>query len=298
MSELFTTLSEQIAAAVEGAAPAVVQVHAHRRAVAGVVFADDLILAPGHAVDDDAVAVGRPDGQTQEGVVLGRAVATGLAVIRVSSLGVSPLPTAPEPRVGHLAIAVGRTWSGGTMAAVTSVVVVGGPLRTGRVSRLERVIRIAQPPHGALTGGALIDGNGRALGLVTGSAIRGTTVVVPAELAWTVGRQVATRGGTRQGFLGIGSTTVQLPAKQRAGRIDAHGLLVTSLAEGGPADTAGLLVGDVIVRFGDTPVEDPEELVMLLGGNHVGRTVPLTVLRAGAAQEVSVTVGERPRAVS
>jgi S1-C subfamily serine protease len=295
MNELLTSLSDQIAGAVDRAAPAVVQVHAHRRASAGVVFGDDLVLAPAHALDEDTVSVRRADGQTLEGAVLGRAVATGLAVIRVPSLGVAPLPAAPEPRVGHLAIAVGRTWSGGTMAAVTSVVVVGGPLRTGRVSHLERVIRIAHPPHGALTGGALVDGQARALGVVTGSEIRGTTVVVPAEVAWKIGSQVAARGGTRQGFLGIGSTTVKLSAKQRADRAETHGLLVTSVADGGPADVAGVLVGDVIIRFGEAPVGEPEELVMLLRGDHVGRSVPLTLVRGGATQEVNVTVGERPR---
>ena len=47
------------------------------------------------------------------------------------------------------------------MATLTNVAVVGGPLRTGRAIEIERVIRIAQPPHGALTGGALVDGDGR-----------------------------------------------------------------------------------------------------------------------------------------
>jgi S1-C subfamily serine protease len=295
MNEVFSSLSNEIAAAVDAASPAVVQLHAHRRPSAGVVFAEDLILAPGHALDDDAAVVRRADGQTLEGTVLGRGLAAGIAVVRVPSVSVAPLVTAPEPRVGHLAIAVGRTWSGGTIAMVTSVAVVGGPLRTGRVSRLDRVIRLAQSPHGALTGGALIDGQGRALGIVTGAQIRGTTIVVPAELAWKLAQQIVTQGGTRQGFLGIGSTTVRVPERQRGGRGEQHGLLVTSLVEGGPADKAGVLLGDVILAFNGTPVSEPEELVTLLRGDRVGRDVPLTVLRAGAAQEVSVTVGERPR---
>jgi S1-C subfamily serine protease len=295
MTDHFTSLSEQIAAAIDRAAPAVVQVHGHRRAVAGLVFDEDLVLAPAHGLDDDAVAVRKADGHALDGTLLGRALGAGFGVIRVPALGIAPLQAAPEPRVGHLAIAVGRTWSGNTMATVTSVAVVGGPLRTGRVSQLERVIRIAQAPHGALTGGVLIDSTGRALGIITGSAIRGTTVVVPAELGFALGRQVAAQGGARQGFLGIGSTTVPLSARQRGARNETHGLLVTSLAEGGPADTAGLLVGDVIVRFGDSAVAEPEELVMLLRGDRVGRSVPVTILRGGSTEELNVTVGERPR---
>lgn len=295
MNEAFTALSDGIAAAVEAAAHSVVQLHTRRRPAAGIVFGDDLVLASARAVDDDAVAVRRADGQTLEGTVLGRGHAAGLAVVRVPSLGVPALQTAPEPRVGNLAIAVGRTWSGGVMATVTSVAVVGGPLRTGRVSRLDRVIRIAQPPHGALTGGALVDGHGRAFGLVTGAEIRGTTVVVPAGIAWPMAQQIATHGGARQGFLGIGSTTVRVPTRQRGGRADEHGLLVTSLVDDGPADRAGVLVGDVMVAFDDTPVREPEELIMLLRGDRVGQAAQLTLLRSGQALQVPVTVGERPR---
>ncbi|MCA1585942.1 MAG: S1C family serine protease [Acidobacteria bacterium] len=295
MNEVFASLSHEMATAIDTASPAVVQLHAHRRPFAGVVFGEDLILAPGHAFDDDQVVVRRADGHTLEGTVLGRGLAAGVAVIRVPSLGVPPLATAPEPRVGHLAIALGRTWSGATMATVTSVAVVGGPLRTGRASRLDRVIRVAQAPHGALTGGALIDGSGRALGIMTGAQIRGTTVVIPAELAWRLGQQVVAQGGTRQGFLGVGSTTVRIPERQRGGRTEQHGLLITSLVEGGPAEAAGLLLGDVITVFDGAPVREPDELVTLLRGDKVGRAVTVTVLRGGVAQEVPVTVGERPR---
>jgi S1-C subfamily serine protease len=175
------------------------------------------------------------------------------------------------------------------------VTVVGGPLRTGRTSRLDRVIRIAQPPHGALTGGVLIDGSGLALGIVTGAAIRGTTIVVPSSLAWGLGEQIVASGGMRQGFLGITTATVALPERQRGGRAEKYGLLITGLVDDGPAEAAGLFVGDVIVAFDGASIQEPEELVMRLRGDRVGHAVPIQLLRGGAAQEVNVTVGERSR---
>jgi S1-C subfamily serine protease len=247
MSQLFSQLSHDIAAAVERASASVVQIHGHRRPVAGVVFGDDLIAAPARALGDDTVTVRTPGGATHEGAVLGHGLSMGLGVVRVSGLGVTPLATAEEPKVGHLAVAIGRTWSGGVMATVTNVAVVGGPLRTGRTSQIERVIRIAQSPHGALTGGALVDGEGRALGLISGSEIRGTTIVLPAMLAWPAAQALVAHGGTRQGFIGISTTTVELPARQREGRAQEYGLLVTGVVGDSPADAAGLLVGDVIV---------------------------------------------------
>jgi len=295
MSDLFSSLSSQAAYAVEQAAAAVVQVYARRRPVAGLVFEENLLLTPARHVDDDAVVVRRGDGHTAEGTVLGRSPATGLAVIRVPNLGVPPARPAVEPRVGHLAVAVGRTWSGSPFAYLTSVAVVGGPLRTGRSSEIARVIRMAAPPHGALTGGALADSDGRVLGVITSGAIRGTTVVIPTALATSAATDVVAQGGARQGFIGISSTAVNVPVRQRAGRVQEYGLLVTGLVEGSPADGAGILVGDVIVGFDGHVVQDPGELVMWLRGDRVGKPAAVTVLRGGSALDVTLTVGERHR---
>jgi S1-C subfamily serine protease len=295
MSNSFSDFSNQLATAVELAAASVVQVHGHHRPAAGVVFAEDLILAPARALGDDTAVIRRPDGSTVDGAVLGHALSTGLAVVRVANLGVPPLTASDEPKVGHLAIAIGRTWSGGVMATVTNVAVVGGPLRTGRASQIERVIRIAQSPHGALTGGALVDGAGRALGVITGSEIRGTTIVVPAGIAWPLAQQIVQHGGTQQGFVGIGSSAVALPERQRAGRSQEYGLLVTGLVEQGPADSAGLLVGDIIVGFDGQTVQEPEQLVTLLHGDRVGKAATLTIVRGGELKDLTVTIGERPK---
>ena len=214
------------------------------------------------------------DSQPIEGVVLGRAANLGLTIVRVEGLNRAPLAAAPEPKPGRLAVAVGRTWSGGVMAAFAPIAVVGGPLRTGRASAIERVIRIQIAPHGALNGGVLIDPSGQALGIVTSMAIRGTTVVIPASIAWAAASKVASDGGTRQGFLGISSMAVPLPERQRAGRAQQFGLLVSHVAAQSPAETGGLMVGDVIVGFDGEAVQEPEELVTRLRGNRVGARFP------------------------
>jgi S1-C subfamily serine protease len=294
MTDVLTALSSQLASAADTAGGSIVQVQGHRRPVAGVVCDTDLVLTPGVAVHDGVVSVRRGDGQTFEGTVLGRSAATGLTVVRVPGLGAAAAPVAAEPRAGHMALAVGRTWSGGVFSALAPVAVVGGPLRTGRSSEIARVIRIGLAPHGALTGGALVDGSGHTLGVITSMAIRGTTVVIPAALAWQAAKDVVARGGARQGFLGVSSLPVALPQRQRT---DGHdgGLLVTSVADGTPAESAGLLVGDVIVAFDGVAVREPDELLTLLRGDRVGRGVPLSVQRGGAAVTVTVTVSERQR---
>ena len=294
MSQIAFELSETLAAAVERAAPSVVQVHGHRRPAAGVVFADNLVAAPARALGDDAAVIRLATGETIEGQVLGHAAGTGLGVVRAEHPKLVAAETAAEPRVGSLAIAIGRTWSGGVIASVTNVAVVGGPLRTGRASEIARVIRIAQPPHGAFVGGALADVNGRVLGLLTGSAIRGTTIAIPATLAWEAAHQIVQRGGTRQGFLGISTIPVTLPARQRGEHAQEGGLLVTGIGTQSPAETAGLLVGDVLVSFAGQPIEEPDALLTALRGDHVGKQVTLSVIRGVTRQDLTVIVGERP----
>jgi S1-C subfamily serine protease len=288
----WTSLSNEISGAVEQAAPSVVQVHGHRRVTAGVVIADHVVVTPA-STDEDTIAV-LAAGQTHEGVVLGRAGNIGLTVVRVDGLTQPPLAAAGEPKPGHLAVAIGRTWSGGVMSTLAPIAVVGGPLRTGRASSLDRVIRIQQAPHGALNGGALIDASGRALGIVTSFAIRGTTVVIPAAIASAAASKVASEGGGKQGFIGVSSIPVPLPERQRAGRSQNFGLLISHVAASSPAETGGLLVGDVIVGFDGEAVEDAEQLVTRLRGNRIGTAVPVTVMRGRNAVDVTVTVSERP----
>jgi S1-C subfamily serine protease len=298
----WTSFSNEVAAAVEKAAPSIVQVHGRRRVTAGIVIADNLIATPA-ATDDDTVAVltGDPSAslgagsQTVEGAVLGRIANMGLTVVRVDGLNRPALAPAQEPRPGQLGVAIGRTWSGGIMATLAPIAVVGGPLRTGRTGAIDRVIRIQQSPHGALNGGALINAEGQALGIITSVAIRGTTVVIPASIAWEAAKQAASQGGVKQGFLGVSSMPVALPDRQRAGRSQTSGLLISNVAANSPAESGGLLVGDVIVGFGGEAIEDAESLVTRLRGNKVGVAVPITVIRGTSAVDVSVTVSERPK---
>ncbi len=84
-----------------------------------------------------------------------------------------------------------------------------------------------------------------------------------------------------------------MPEHQRSeGR--EHALLVVGVTTGSPAASAGVLVGDVIIEFDGQPIESPEDLLDLLVGDRVGRSVALKTLRAGAAKTLNVTVGERP----
>jgi serine protease DegQ len=291
------TLSNQMADVVSAAAASVVQVQGRRRPASGLVYAADVVLTTARAIGrEDGVRVRRSDGRTLEAQLAGWDPTTNLAVLQVAGLDLPPVSPASTPaRVGHLALAVARSWSNALTASAGIISVIGGPLPTGRGRAIDEVIRTTAPMHDGFAGGAFLSTGGGLIGVPTAAAIRGLGVVIPASIAWKTAATLLEHGGLKRGYLGIAGQPVRLPdAQQSEGREDA--LLIVGVTSGSPAAAAGLMVGDIIMLFDGHPVESPEDLLDLLLGDRVGRSVPLRILRGGAAIDVAVTVTERPTA--
>ena len=243
---------------------------------------------------DDGLRVVTHDGRSLEAELAGWDPATGLAVLRAKGLDLEPVARAEAPpKVGHLALAIGRSWSNALTVSAGIVSVIGGPLRTGRGRSIEQVIRTTAPVHDGFAGGAFVSVTGGVLGITTRAEIRGTTVVIPAVIAWKTAADVLQHGSPKRGFLGIAAQPVGLSERQRGDSGRERALLITGLTAGAPADAAALLVGDVLLEFDGHALESPEDLLDLLTGDRIGRATTLRVLRAGRVQDVTVTVGTR-----
>jgi S1-C subfamily serine protease len=292
---MLTQFSNSLADAVAAAAPSVVQVNGGRRPVSGLVYADEVVLTTMRGVGQQEHArVRRGDGQVFQGDLAGWDPATQLAVLRVPGLGTAPIVRATgEPRVGHLALAIARSWSNAVTATAGLVSVIGGPLATGRGRAIERVIRTSAPMHEGFSGGAFVDPDGKLLGVATAISIRGLGVVIPAAGAWTAAAALLEHGTLKRGFLGIAAQPVSVPEKQRGTSAQTEGLLVVRVSPGSPADGAGILVGDILLALDDHPLTVPEELLDLLVGARVSTTVSLQVIRGDRVLGVAVTVAER-----
>src|SRR5438105_7077121 len=274
-SDLLATFSESLADAIAAAAPSVVQVQGGRRPASGLVYADNVVVTTVRTLGrEDNLHVRRDDGETLDAELAGWDPTTSLAVLRVEGLGAKAIaPATTSPRVGHLALAVGRSWSNVVTASAGIVAVIGGPLRTGRGRAIEQVLRTTAPMHDGFSGGAFVDTRGALLGVATSTTIRGTTVVIPASIAWKTAASVLEHGRLKRGYLGISAQPVRLPDNQRVGDRDAA-LLAVGVTPDGPAAKAGLLVGDVIVDLDGHAVASPEELFDLLPGDRVRRQLP------------------------
>ena len=290
--------SDHVANVVAAVAPSVVQVHGRRRPASGVVFREGLVLTTSRALGrEDGLHVRTDDGADHEAELAGWDPATGLVLLRVNGLRrTSVAPTRVETRVGHLAIAVGRSWSNAVTATSGLVSVIGGPLPTGPGRSIDRIIRTTAPMHGGFAGGALVDAKGELLGVTTAAEIRGLGVVIPADIAWTTAAALAEHGTLKRGYLGVAGQTVRLPERQREKEGRSEGLLVVGVSSDSPAEAAGVLVGDVVTAFDGRAIGSAEDLLQLLQGDRIGRAVTLRVVRGGTAVDLNVTIGSRAAA--
>ncbi|MEW5867819.1 MAG: trypsin-like peptidase domain-containing protein [Chloroflexota bacterium] len=293
------TLSNAMAEAVEKAGASTVMVDARRRLPAsGIAYAADLVLTADHVVErDEDIHVLLPDGAQVQASLAGRDPGNDLALLRlVGAQGLRPAQVAPgAARVGQLALALGRPSPEGIQASLGVVSAVGGPARTGRGGLLEQYLRTDTIPYPGFSGGPLVDAAGRVLGLNTSGLAQGVALTIPTGLAWQIAETLARHGRVRRGYLGIRSQPVVIPAAQRQalGREQEVGLLLVGVEEHSPAAQSGLMVGDILVGLAGQPVSDPDELLARLAGALVGQSTPVEVLRAGQAQTIAVTIGER-----
>lgn len=290
------SLSNELADLAAASAPAVVQVLGARRPASGVIHGTDTVLTTGRALGrEDGVRIRVGDADPINADVVGWDSATGIAVLRTSAeLNVAPPRVAEtEPRVGQIVLALARSWSNALTTSAGVVAVVGGPLRTGRRREIPRVIRLTAPMHEGFAGGGVFDASGQLTGIATAAVIRGFGVAIPASIAWASAQQILTTGGAR-GFIGVAVQPVHVPAAHKAdGRERA--LLVVGVTPGSPADTAGIIVGDILLDFGGSRIESPEDLLDRLTAESVGQKIHVKTLHGGAVRDTEVAVASRPR---
>src|ERR1700730_5849970 len=298
MSEL-SSFSSQLADAVQTAAAWTVRVQARRGPPAsGIALAADLVLTADHVVDpsrEDSIRIGLPDGSEVGGSVVGRDPATDLAILKLASGTLTPARTAQaEPRTGTPPLVVGRPGAEPS-ASLGLITGLAGPARTRRGGLHERSIQVDAVLYPGFSGGPLVDADGAVLGMITsGLGFGGPAVAIPWSLASQLAETIGKHGKVPRGYLGVGSQPVTLSpqAKEVTGGQE-RGLLVVQVADGGPAATAGILQGDILVRLDGSPVTNADDLQGLLGPDRVGSAVTAAIIRGGELRDVNVTVGTR-----
>ena len=290
-------LSSKLSDAVERASSYIVAIHARRRIPSsGIVWRDGTIVSASHTVRrDGTVRITLPDGRDAEATVIGRDAATDLVVLSADGLALAPAPRAEarESAVGSLVMAVGRP--GRNVSAsfgIVSAAAQGWRSETGK--RIDGLLRLDLAVYDGFSGGPLVAPSGAVIGMNNSAFARGTAAALSAGVVDSVVDELLSRGHIRRPFIGVGVHPVALGAVARRYSLPHEvALIVVSLAEGEPADAAGIQLGDLLVGIAGKPLARPSDLLDALSTVADGESVDITVLRAGTQQTIRVTPRDR-----
>lgn len=282
--DVFRSLDQALAAAVAAISPSVVHVARGRSGGTGIAWADDLVISASfHTPDETRVGVPTDaDLDWREANVIGRDPGTDLALLRVTGGGLQPAKFRELDglAVGNLALAIGRP--GRTIrASLRAIGVLGPEVKTPHNGKLDRYVESDRQIPRGFAGGPLVDGEGQVIGMNTRTLMRGADLAIPTVTLRRVADELLAHGGIRRGYLGVGAYP------------GGGGALIANIEDGSPAATGGLLVGDIITDVDGLAITGPDSLRGVLA-DRPGKAVKITVVRAGAKHELSVTIGSKP----
>ncbi|SPE29488.1 PDZ/DHR/GLGF domain protein [Acidobacteriia bacterium SbA2] len=300
MQSSLVSFSNEVAKLVEEFQPCVVAVHARGHyPSSGVVWRPGIIVTADHTIRrEEDIQVTLPDGKRADAVLAGRDPGTDLAALKAEGLGSPAAQTGGGDAVkaGELALILGRSPDSGPNASLGVISAISGPWRTWRGGRLDNYIRLDATMFPNSSGAAVVDVRGRLLGIATSALSRIAGLAIPATSVNRVLDVLVAKGHVPRGYLGIGAQPVGIPDALRdsLSLTAKSGIMVVKVEAGGPADKAGILLGDILVSLGDAPLEEFEDLQSISDSGIIGKQVQARVIRAGAIQELNITVGERP----
>ena len=281
----FYELSQRIADAAEHAAAAVVAIDSERTGSGGIIWAAGVVVTSEDELPEaDDIELTFADGSTAAGTVAGRDETTDIAVVRYTgnySATAARREEGSPPRVGELTLALGRDDDNDLSATMGVIAMTGPAWHTWSGGTIDAFIRPDISIYRRFCGGPLVDANGLVIGMNTTALSRRTAVTIPVATLDRVVNQLLSTGRIPRGYLGVAMQPVR------------GGLIVLSVERDGPANKAGLIVGDVIHAVADAEVEDTDDVLRTLGPDTVGRTISLQIVRAGEKRNVQVTIGER-----
>ena len=287
--------------------PAIAQVRAERlgsRVTGSAVLlrSDGHLVTNAHVVEDaTTISVVLANGKELPGRLVGTDPVTDAAVVKVDGgpFPAADLGTAADLKVGQMAVAMGSplALTGGPSVTVGVVSALHRTVRTRGGFAMFDMIQTDAPISPGSSGGALLDRQGRVIGITTAIAVsdvgpEGLGFATPIDIARSVADELIATGKATHAWLGIegddvdGSTAHDL-------NLDG-GAVLKRVLDGGPAHSAGLSAQDIVVGVDGKPVASMGSLVVAIRTHRPGDVVRVEVVRDRQRTTKSVTLAERP----
>lgn len=265
-----------------------------------VISEEGHIVTNNHVIQEaTTIEVLLADGSRVPAELIGTDPATDLAVLQVDDLteGTS-IATWGDSEVllpGAWTIAIGSPFG---LGETVTVGVLSARSRDIRSGPYDEFLQTDASINQGNSGGPLFNAQGEVIGVntaifsPTGASV-GIGFAVPSRLATLVVNQLIEEGEVRRGFIGVSLQPMTEVLAQALGHDEAHGTLVSQVIPGGPADEAGLQMGDIVTQLDGETIEMPRDLSMAVAEIAPGSTAVLTIMRGDEEMELEVTVGLR-----
>jgi S1-C subfamily serine protease len=300
MSAEWIAISNALADATANAAAHIVAVHTERRgSSSGVIWRPGLVVTAECALRrDEEIQVTLPDGKVVAAKLQGRDPSTDIALLKCdeASNPASSLGETADLKPGQLALVVGRTRVSGPVAALACVSLVAEERRMWGGANITPYVRLDVGLQRTAIGGAVVDANGKIMGIATPKFAPSGALAIPTAIVNRVVNALLATGHIPRGYLGLGLQPVRLPETLRTTlqRLEKTGVIVLEVEPQGPAQKAGLLIGDILLGLNGKPVMRLEDVHAHLLSEAIGKALQAEILRGGVRQEVRIMVGERP----
>jgi serine protease Do len=265
-----------------------------------IISTDGYIVTNNHVVDGaKQVTVVLSDGRELSARVVGRDPQTDIAVVKVAARDLPAITFASSRKVevGDRVLAIGNPF--GIGETVTTGIVSATQRRAGLGLKYEDFIQTDAAINPGNSGGALVDVEGRLVGINTAilsrsGGFQGVGLAVPADLVGNVVDNLVAHGKVVRGYLGIGIQDLTPSLADSFGLKAQGGALVTDVQPGSPAARAGIKSGEVVTAIDGQPVDSASRLSLTVGETQPGTKVALDLLNNGRTEKVSLTTELRP----
>lgn len=266
-----------------------------------IINSDGLIVTNQHVVEAaDEIEVSLNDGRTTKAELVGTDPETDLAVLRIKLDNLPSLKFAADEsvRVGDVVLAMGNPFGVGqtvTMGIVSAL----GRNHVG-INTFENFIQTDAAINPGNSGGALVDTAGNLLGINTAIYSRsggslGIGFAIPAKTVQGVLNQIVRTGTVTRGYIGVEQQNITEELASAFDLPQKEGVIIAGIVKDGPADKAGLKVGDILLKLDDKNITDTTQMLNQIAAYAPGERKSVKLLRDGKPETVTIEIGVRPK---
>ena len=263
-----------------------------------IISKDGYILTNNHVVGGaDRILVILHDGQEFEAELIGADPPSDIAVIKIPANELNPIQmgNSDEMQVGETVIAIGNPF-GLTLTVTLGIISAKGRSNVG-ITDYENFIQTDAAINPGNSGGPLINLEGKLIGVNTAifsknGGYQGIGFSVPVNMAQIIMKDLIAEGKVSRGWLGVGIQDVTAELAQAFGVKNTKGSLITKVMPSSPAETAGLIKGDIVIRVNQRKVKNSSQLRNYIAEAGAWADVTLEVIREGKTEIIKVTLDE------